>query len=77
MPEVSIARRKPKEPATLVSVPEASVHKDRCLSLLDDKVRVSWQSTVVQAESNASAEQTPAQNGLWQRVLAANAAHHG
>lgn len=77
LPKLAVLIGKLEEPASVVSVPEASVNEYDCPVLSDDNVWTSWQSAVMQAVTNAACEETLSNHQFRQRVFAADAAHHG
>jgi hypothetical protein len=76
-PELAVLIGKLEEAAPVVGVPEASVDEDDRSVFSGDNVRTSWQSTVMQAVSNAACEESLSNHPFRQSVFAANAAHHG
>jgi len=75
-PELPVSFGDAEEPTPFVGMPKTPVHQNDDPMLVDDKIWTAWQTRRVQAESDASSEQTPAQNKLWLRILATNSAHH-
>src|SRR5581483_1770393 len=75
-PEVRVGARKLEIPASLVPMPEAAVHENHRVVLLDDNIGTTWQTSVVQAKPEPSSKKGLAHQDFRLRVLPADALHH-
>jgi len=65
-----------REPAAGVTVPEAAVHEDCCVVLLEDEVWSARHSGLVEAKPQAAAVEKAANSQFGHGVLPADAGHH-
>ena len=61
-PEISIGFRHPEIPASFVSMPKASIHKDACTIFAHDEVGMSGQSSVIKPVSESPGKKKPSNN---------------